>query len=188
MKLTQDQIIQVQQAVRQYIEKARTIYKKEFAIPVVRFDLSGRTGGQAIWGQHVIRVNPVLCAENFNEYIKQTIGHEVAHLITYAVYGVRSKPHGHEWQSVMRRFGLPADRCHQYDTTNSRARQTTKIKYSCNCKVHEVGPTLHRRMQLGARYTCKTCGCVLKFGNQIGGSVHKSTVTPRVINRSVFFK
>ncbi len=178
MRLTQDQISAVQQSVRNYIEKASVRYNKQFPIPVVRFDLRGRTGGQALIRENVVRVNSVLLAENFERYVKQTIGHEVAHLIAHAQFGAgvgrRIKPHGYEWQSVMHVFGLPADRCHQYDTSNARIRQTRKYAYSCNCKVHEVGPTVSRKIAMGHKYSCNSCKGVLKAGTQIGGSELRS--------------
>ena len=190
MRLTQEQISAVQQSVRMYVEKARTRYNKQFPIPVVRFDLRGRTGGQAIIQENVIRVNSMLLAENFEDYIKQTIGHEVAHLIAHAVYGHgigrRIKPHGYEWKSVMHVFGLTADRCHQYDTSNARVRNTRKFVYSCNCKVHEVGPKVSRKIAMGYKYSCRDCKGVLKAGEQIGGSELRSRVSaPRVTLNSL---
>jgi len=184
MKLTQTQVLEVQQAVRKYIEIANQKYNKQFIIPVVRFDLRGRNGGEAVLKENVIRVNQVLCAENFQEYLKQTIGHEVAHLIVYQIYKDRYltqqvKPHGIEWKMVMSKFGLSADRCHQYDTTNSKVRNTVKYQFSCNCKVHEVGPKINANIASGKVYWCKSCSGGLKPGTSIGGSKHKSQITIR---------
>lgn len=171
MKLTQEQIRTVQLAVVQYVQKARTRYAKDFQMPVTKFDLRGTTGGKADYRNNYILVNQTLCAENFEHYVKQTIGHEVAHLIAHALHqGRRIKPHGYEWQSVMHAFGLPADRCHQYDVSNARARNVTRIKYSCNCSTHDMSTTLHSKMQLGQKRYCRLCKGQLKHGESIGGS------------------
>jgi len=182
MKLTQDQIRAVQLAVVAYVQKARIRYSKDFAMPVVKFDLRGTIGGKADYRNNYVLVNQTLCAENFDNYVKQTIGHEVAHLIAYALHPTqRIKPHGNEWQRVMSAFGLPADRCHQYDVSNAKARQTTQYTYSCNCRVIMVGAIRHKKMQLGGKnYHCLECKGVLKPGHTIGGSTtyRKPVATP----------
>lgn len=171
MKLTQDQIRAVQLATVKYVEIARTRFNKQFPMPVVRFDLRGTVGGIALLKENVIRVNQTLCAENFEHYLKQVIGHEVAHIIAHALYPFkRIKPHGYEWQNVMHAFGLQADRCHTYDVSNARARNVERIKYSCNCRVFDMSKTLHNKMLLGQKRFCKSCRGQLKIGESIGGS------------------
>ena len=50
-----------------------------------------------------------------DEFIRQVVPHELAHLIVYQMFG-RVKPHGKEWQLVMNEiFKLPAYTCHQFD-------------------------------------------------------------------------
>lgn len=178
MRLTTQQIQELQFAARDYILKARERFKKDFAFPVLRFDLRGTAGGVALLKQWVIRVNEQLAAENFEHYKKQTIGHEVAHLIAEKVYGSIREPyptkirsHGREWAGVMYLFGLPSDRCHTYDTTNSKVRTVARdYQYSCNCKVHNLTAIKHNKMLKGASYRCRLCRGVLKFGTSIGGS------------------
>jgi SprT protein len=181
MKLTQDQIRAVQLAVVAYVQKARIRYAHEFQMPVVTFDLRGTVGGKADIRNNYVKVNQTLCAENFDHYIKQTIGHEVAHLIAHALYPLkRIKPHGYEWQSVMRAFGLPADRCHSYDVSTARARTTTQYAYSCNCQVINVGAKVHRNMSIGLKsYHCRKCKGILKAGTSIGGSAMYKKAAPR---------
>lgn len=182
MKLTPDQVRAVQLAVVAFVQKARVRYAKDFQMPVVKFDLRGTVGGKADYRNNYILVNQTLCAENFDHYLKQTIGHEVAHLIAHALYPFkRIKPHGMEWQGVMRAFGLPADRCHQYDVSNARARNVERITYSCNCKTFEMSKTLHNKMALGQKRFCKSCRGQLKLGTSIGGSpLMQRQVRPRV--------
>lgn len=129
--------IELKQRVKQRIIDCKAIadkrYNIDFKMPTIDYSLRGRVGGQADYRGWVIRVNAVLLNENVEEYIKQVIGHEAAHLITHQVYpeahqrinGKRS-PHGSEWQSVMRALGLKPDRCHTMDTTNSRVNKTPR--------------------------------------------------------------
>jgi SprT protein len=180
MKLTQDQIRAIQLAVVAYVQKACVRYAIDFTMPVVKFDLRGTVGGKADYRNNYVKVNQTLCAENFDHYIKHIIGHEVAHLIALALHPLkRIKPHGDEWQSVMRAFGLPADRCHNYDVENARVRMTTQYTYSCNCQVHQVGSAIHNKIHMNVKsYHCKLCKGVLKAGAQIGGSWLYKKVAP----------
>ena len=185
MRLTQEQRREVQLAVAKYIEIARNRWNQSFAFPVVRFDLRGQRAGTARNSDWVIRVNEVLCAENYDHYIKQIIGHEVAHLIADSLYGNKIRPHGVEWQRVMNAFGLPADRCHEYDVSNSGARTVERgHAYSCNCKVRYLTSIRVNKMAKGAYYTCKDCGHVLKPGTQIGGSKRPSEMRQQTVTKS----
>lgn len=182
MILSQEQISQVQQAVRKYIDIANLKYNRQFTAPVIRFDLRGKSAaGMYLVKENVIRVHAVICAQNFEHYIKQTIGHEVAHLVVEQMYKdvfPNIKPHGVEWQRAMKAFGLPADRCAKYDASEIKsARRTIKYQFSCNCKVHEVGPKINTNIASGRTYSCRDCKGVLKPGTLIGGSKLKSQVT-----------
>ncbi|MCQ3823129.1 SprT-like domain-containing protein, partial [Streptococcus agalactiae] len=70
--------------------------------------------------QLYFRLNKDLLTMNFEEFHKQIIPHEVSHYITRKRWGLKVKPHGSEWRSVMTDcFGLVPDRCHQMDTSLS---------------------------------------------------------------------
>jgi SprT protein len=129
----------------------------EIRFPKIRFDLKGKCGGQFVSGGWKdvwdIRINVEALTKYTEHYIEQTVGHEVGHLVAKFVYG--AKGHDYKWKRVMRDFGLPADRCHTYDLTP--ARRTQKFKYKCACSEHEVGAKVHRKLQLGAAYTCRKC-------------------------------
>jgi SprT protein len=87
--------------------------------PQIRFDLMGTTAGTANAGLNLIRFSPVLLRENPNKFLIQTTGHEVGHIVTRKLHrGKEIDPHGDEWRNVMWAFGLRADTCHSYDTSN----------------------------------------------------------------------
>ena len=99
-------------------------------LPTVSFDLRGKTAGQAFINLNHIRLNGQLLNENVEHFIKQTVAHEYAHLFCYQTYGNAAKPHGSEWQVLMRRLGCDPNRCHSYDTTRSKigAKKTSPKK------------------------------------------------------------
>ena len=124
--------------------------------PVVVYDLRGRTAGWAI-GSKTIRLNSDLLLTETEDMLRQTLPHEVAHIVQHQIYP-RSKAHGYEWRRIMHYLGLPADRCHQYETVAVRKR-ARPYAYYCSCsEPHMVTETLHRRMQTGKVYQCRRCG------------------------------
>jgi predicted SprT family Zn-dependent metalloprotease len=68
----------------------------------------------------------------------------------------------------MTRLGATPNRCHSYDTTNSAAYQKAKFVYICSCRKHAVGPTVHKKIQKGHRYTCNKCKSELNFVKSAG--------------------
>jgi SprT protein len=100
--------------------------------------------------------------------LRQTVPHECAHLIARTIFGVHIKPHGNEWKTVMVQLGANPKRCHSYDTSNSTVYQKSKFVYECRCQKHVVGPTRHKKMLKGLRYTCRNCRSILTFVKSCG--------------------
>ncbi len=145
-------------------------------IPEIRFDTKGRSAGLAFWnyGKPWVNFNPVLLNENTESMLKQTVPHEVAHVVVAEVYRSeepdpwnfkRIAPHGHEWQHVMRVFGLDPRRCHNMDVSTIRIIRNGGIEfhYNCGCTTHKLTKIKHNRLQNGAVYTCRKCKQPLKF-------------------------
>ena len=93
--------------VNQYLELACSHHDQHFKATDIRFDLSGTAAGCCVIKrrQTVLRFNPVLLAENTEEFLLRTVPHEVAHLVAYQLYGKNIKPHGSEWKTLMALFG-----------------------------------------------------------------------------------
>lgn len=105
--------------VREYVEIARKKLGVVMGVPQVLFSIQGTTAGRAYWPSNVIKFNPTLLFENPDTFVEQTAGHEVGHLVAHWLHeDKRIDPHGIEWKRVMGTFGLPANRCHNYDTSN----------------------------------------------------------------------
>jgi SprT protein len=129
------------------IDPIRTVFKKR-----------GRAAGTANFSRREVNFNAILAAENFDDF-EDTIGHEVAHIVAYDVYGRQAWNHGPLWKSTMVTLGYSPDRCHSYDTTNSR-REVTQYVWSCKCKEFIIGPKRHQKLiaTKGMAYRCNTCG------------------------------
>lgn len=134
--------------------------------PQIRFDLRGQTAGQALWngrGSTTLRFNLAFARAHGEAYIRETVTHEVAHLVTMARHG-RVRPHGPEWREVMRYLGVAEPRrCHDYHLPEAEARRQRLWPYVCACRRHELSTTRHNRVQRrAARYHCRHCGTRLR--------------------------
>jgi SprT protein len=99
-----------------YVDLAGKKLGIHIPMPRILFSIKGRTAGRAWIGRNTIEFNPTLIRLNPNEFLERTPGHEVAHLAAHAKYPSRAiKAHGAEWRNVMWGFGLPAERCHNYE-------------------------------------------------------------------------
>ena len=117
-------------------------------LPELTWDLKGTVGGQAYLNQNMIRINMEALQKYKDHYIKQTIGHEFAHLVAYKA--LRHKGHGRSWSRVMRKFKLFPDRCHDYDLTPARV---VKRQYLYECdkcgKEFTLTAIRHNKMMKG---------------------------------------
>lgn len=152
-------------AVERYLALAGEKFGRSFGRVEVRFDLRGRTAGQAWFpaGEPpFLRLNLHLLRENREDFLVRTVGHEVAHLVDRAIAGkARIRPHGPSWRAVMAAFGLPASRCHHYSTTPAR-RPARTYPFRCDCRAWEFTIVRKRRHARGAVYSCPRCQSVLR--------------------------
>lgn len=155
----------VHQRLTELLTLAENHWGREFPFPQVRFDLRGLCAGQALQRDNCIRVNATLFRENVEHYLRQTVGHELAHLICWHIHGSRVRPHGPEWRHVMEVLGLPALRCHSYDTARSRGRRMLPtFPYQCRCRIRQMTIIRHRRMlRRPGYYSCIQCGEKLRL-------------------------
>ncbi|MCG6896583.1 MAG: SprT-like domain-containing protein [Thiocapsa sp.] len=127
----------------------------------VRFDLHGLAAGQArleIAGRALIRYNPTLLHRHPAEFLRETVPHEVGHIVAFIRHGTRIRPHGAEWQTIMRHFGAYPSRCHRFDTSTLRARTLRRFSYRCGCRTHQLSSIRHNRvLAAGVVYLCPRC-------------------------------
>ncbi|WP_252106279.1 MULTISPECIES: SprT-like domain-containing protein [unclassified Halomonas] len=130
--------------------------------PTVWFDLKGASAGQAHLGRGGLRFNQALLLDNRQAYFDEVIPHEMAHwLVFHLENGPRLKPHGREWQTVMRElYWLVPRVTHRFDIAHSQRRP---YHYRCACQSHYFTGQRHAQTRRGRRYACKKCGAALRF-------------------------
>ncbi|MFR0675314.1 SprT family zinc-dependent metalloprotease [Enterobacterales bacterium AW_CKDN230030176-1A_HGKHYDSX7] len=151
------------QRVEACYRQAEAFFDRRFPRPEVSLKLRGQKAGVAHLQQNLLRFNAQLYRENTDHFLRQTVAHEVAHLVAHHVFGGRIQPHGREWQSIMIGvYGLPADRCHSYAVER---RSVLRYLYHCPCPESEFAFTAqrHRLVRGGRRYVCRRCKEVLQY-------------------------
>jgi len=90
--------------------------------PEINFKLKGEFAGRAYGERWLIKYNYLLLKLNFQDFIDNTIPHEVAHLVEYAMYGKTG--HKETWKNIMKDLGVKEiTRCHTYKTYPCRKRK-----------------------------------------------------------------
>lgn len=147
-----------------YLE-AEAFFKQTFPRPEVCFKLRGQKAGVAHLTENKLRFNPQLYRENQEDFLKQTVAHEVAHLIAHHLFGLSIQAHGEEWQLIMRGvYELPPHRCHSYAVNR---RKVSRYIYRCTCPEPQgefpFSAQRHALVSKGRRYFCRRCKVTLSF-------------------------
>lgn len=145
--------------------QAEAFFARSFTRPEVSLRLRGLKAGVAHLTENRLRFNAQLYRENREHFLRQTVAHEVAHLIAHQLFGTSIRPHGTEWQRIMTAvYGLPAERCHNY-AVQRRQRQ---YLYRCHCPDGEFPFTAQRHALVlrGRRYLCRRCRQTLVFSGE----------------------
>ncbi len=169
----------VVEAVRVNIETANDYFGKTLVVPEVRFDLRGKSAGQARFeyprafglvkkASPVIRFNRILMEENPQAFINEVAPHEVAHVVANQLFGRKIKPHGQEWKMIMRSvLKQEPSVTHRFDV--SRASPKSYI-YSCECHglTHCLSAIRHNRVQRQqSSYLCRNCNATLGYTGEL---------------------
>jgi SprT protein len=152
---------QVAQSTEEYICRAEDIFSRRFDRVPVLFDLKGSAAGmfKTLGERRLIRYNPWIFAKYFEENLRDTVPHEVAHFIVHEAYPKRGvKPHGYQWQDLMGQFGADPGVTFDLDLEGVPQRSQKTHRYHCGCQIHEVSTTRHNRVQRRkVSYHCLTC-------------------------------
>jgi SprT protein len=162
MKL-EDAVIQRLHEV--YAKASKTWPNVAFPFPRIRWDLKGGSAGSAYYLANLIRFNRTLMVENGTDFVNDTPGHEASHLIAWRIYGTLIRPHGAEWQHVMRTIGQTPERCHKFSVTTGR------YKYICKCREHYLSTRNHNAILRGMRRACIHCGSIVSWAKLVDNTV-----------------
>lgn len=162
---------QIEARVLECMEIVRAKFRlTEFQNPSVHFDVSGTKGGFAKYQDWSIHFNLDLAKNNMEQYLNQTVPHEVAHLVDFKKYG--GWGHKRTWKAIMIHvFGLKPDRCHSMDVSEVKTRKYDTYIYTCNCPSleHKIKTNLHKKMSvLGKNYRCGRCMNRISFKSYAG--------------------
>ena len=156
----------VQDKVKSLIQQFNTDFSGAF-FPEVIFTKRGKVAGCVTYTtgvDPVINFNMTLLKENLEDFLNQTIPHEVAHFVTWIKYGHQYSTggkriiHGSDWKQMMQFFGVKSERCHSYNTANSTVRKLKRFTYKCSCQTHELTSIRHNKIQKGkGQYYCNKC-------------------------------
>ena len=160
---------QVCAATRACLRHAAEICRYPFPPIDISFDLNGRAAGmyRVHRGQRCIRYNPYILARYFDEGLAETVPHEVAHYATDVLYGLGTiRPHGPEWQALMRALGATPRASARFDLTGIPVRRQRRFSYRCNCSTYQLSTRRHNRAQRGCTaYLCRRCRAPLVFAD-----------------------
>ena len=92
--------MQVLRQLKRDLAKAESYFNRSFDLPEISYALKGKKAGVAYLQTNQIRFNPVLLQENGEQFIRQVVPHELAHLLVFQLFG-RVQPHGKEWKMMM---------------------------------------------------------------------------------------
>lgn len=177
---------QILAKVEESFKKAESFYGKKFSRPTnIIFKNNGTCAGRAYHhpdpSKRFLEFQLELAKQNAEDFLENTVPHEVAHYIQFEQYGyINNKPHGRQWKYVMVNvMGIAPDRCHTYDTSSIKKRQVSRdYEYLCNCTIHFCTSILHKRMQAGQRRRCNRCkGQVVPYTQEHFEKLSQNTQT-----------
>lgn len=175
-----DYIPLVLESVNHSLFKAEKYYRCSFPVGEVLFNLRGRAAGQVRFplSKHSrdlpeIRFNPSILNIYGEAFIREVVPHECAHLVVHRLFQlkkykskIRPKPHGTEWQFIMRElYGLTPRVTHTFEVHGSRMKQ---FPYICACegKVHQISIIRHNKvLKQTSNYVCRRCGEKLMYSD-----------------------
>jgi predicted SprT family Zn-dependent metalloprotease len=151
-------IEQINQKISDLIKLAEKRIGRPLPPIDVRFDLRGRSAGQALrrGTQYAMRFNIDMVNNNsFDVILKDVVPHELAHIV--CMFTGADKGHGRVWRNTCIALGGTGERCHKEEVIPARI--TEKFIYRTTCgKSVAVGKVRHNRIQQGVVYRMPNTG------------------------------
>ena len=151
---------QVMACLREHLNQANQLLNTEYKEPKICYKSKGSIAGSAILNRWEIQLNTTMLCENGEKFIEEVVPHELAHLITFQIYG-KVKPHGKEWQYIMSEIMKQ----HPKVTHNFNFKRKEYV-YLCDCQEHYLSSIRHNKIEKNKiSYQCRKCGTILKLKN-----------------------
>ena len=151
---------QVMACLRKHLTQANQLLNTEYKEPKIVYKPKGSIAGSAILNRWEIQLNTTMLFENGEKFIEEVVPHELAHLITFQIYG-KVKPHGKEWQYIMSEIMKQ----HPKVTHNFNFKRKEYV-YICDCQEHYLSSIRHNKIEKNKiSYQCLKCGSILKLKN-----------------------
>lgn len=160
----------VRQRTQEVMQKAKTLFGVDVSSASIQFNLRGRTAGTAgcrycaMTGKKnlSLRFNcEIIQGDQFEEFLKDTIPHEVAHLCGF-MDPTLGRKHDGAWRRTCIALGGSGARTHSYETAPARGRGFTYVA-TCGTQI-TVSQVIHGKIQAGqGRMIKKTKGKVNRF-------------------------
>lgn len=139
--------------VDEVIALARNIFPRYTTpSPTVSFDLRGRSCGGTATGYRAMQFNLDWYKADPDAYLSIVVPHEVAHIVTKAIYP-NASAHGREWKTICLRLGGDGKRTCSLPSTAANgpvrsARRVSEYRYMSDSGIEVwVGPVHHRKLQ-----------------------------------------
>jgi predicted SprT family Zn-dependent metalloprotease len=145
----------IRQQVQLLITKANQQLQTQLPPLTIRFDLRGKSAGQAIRhnGKYSIRFNRDMIGNSSWEHIRQqTVPHELAHICTYHLFNRGG--HGPEWRKICQMLGGQGAKYHREPVIYARGK-TFLYTLNDGTSLH-ISQTIHNRIQQGRQYKTRT--------------------------------
>lgn len=160
-----DIYLKVENKVKETVNKLNEKFKFNLEYPYIYYDIKGKNAGLAKSLSMTVHYNPKLLKENEEDFLKNTVPHEVCHIAVYHYYKIQKKPipkngHGPDWQIMMRSVGVNPRKYHTYKVE----RKIKIFKYKCKCIDGVIiSERMHKKnKELTHHLVCKKCKSILK--------------------------
>lgn len=125
----------------------------------ISYNLRGRAAGMACCkieratgkvSDLELRFNREAMQKDWLYMVRETIPHEVAHLVAYAKPELGAKNHNTQWRRISQALGCRGERCHTMKLTP--AKRVTRYRYRTDTGAEVIaGPKHHKQIQAHGR-------------------------------------
>ncbi|MFV2003822.1 MAG: SprT-like domain-containing protein [Gammaproteobacteria bacterium] len=171
LPLSSERQQQVIEETQTYIRQAKQLFNIKHTVVDIVFNLKGRAAGMYRVKQNLfrqsreIRYNPYIFSKYFDDNLRTTVPHEVAHYVSDIVHGLKNiKPHGREWKEIMLAFDADAAVTANYDLSGIPKKNLNSFTYRCACGDRQLSSIRHNKIKKRRyQYYCKICRQTLQY-------------------------